>query len=97
MTKRERVRNQRIELYNEIIALTSAKVSCLEHGMWVEAREAYNSIEYLDQMAHESYRLMAQNWNDITLDLSTLAQKREDIQSNNPGLLDALTLELNRP
>jgi hypothetical protein len=95
--KRERVRNQRIELYNEIIALTSAKVSCLEHGMWVEAREAYNSIDYLNQMAHESYRMMAQNWNDITLDLSTLAQKREDIQTNNPGLLDALTLELNRP
>ena len=95
--KRERKRDQRIKLYNEIIALTNAKILCLEHGIWEEAKDSYKAIEILDQKAQKSYCLMAQNWNEITTDLSTLSEKREDIQRKNPGLLDDLEAELNRP
>lgn len=95
--KHERVKNQRIELYNEIIELTTAKVSYIEHGMWVEARETYKSIGLLDEMVQKSYCIMTKNWNEVTSNLSTLSQKREDIQRNNPGLLDELAAEFYKP
>lgn len=94
--KRETVRNQRICLYNEIISLTEAKVSCSEYGMWKEAKQSVMAIEQVDEMAQKAYLMVAKNWKDITVGLSALSQKREAIEKRNPGFLGDLAAEFER-
>lgn len=93
--KKERLRNQRMVLYEEVIALTNAKLAYNDEGVWVEAKETQIAINGMESTANKAFETLSRNWDEMISGLADLSRKREDIERNNPGLLEWVSNELN--
>ena len=95
--KKESARNKRMALYNELLALSDAKVAYEENGMWIEAKKTEKALVNLDAIAQESYKRMVDNWEEVRAGLASLSDKRDAIESHNPGLLGDMAAIMQKP
>lgn len=92
--KREVARNKRMKLYSELLSLSNAKVALEEEGVWNEAKDTALAIARMDEVASESFRQLAESWEEIKADIKNLSDKRGSIENHNPGLLTEIAAEL---
>lgn len=88
--KRSMVRNKRIELYTQQLALTNAKVFYKEADMWISAQDAGKSIEEACAMAEKATAFYWECMQDISDSLEHTGEYISEIGENNPDLLEKM-------
>lgn len=86
--KKGRLRNERIKLYEEQIALTGAKVFYKQADMWISAESAGETIEKAYSMMEKTTVYFTQSMQEIADNLNRISEYVPSIQRKNPGLLD---------
>lgn len=77
-------------LYQQQIELSNAKMLYKSADMWVSAENSSKAVEEVTAIAKESILYFADSWDSISADMSSVADKDEDINNNNPALMDEI-------
>lgn len=83
--KKERERSL---LYQQLIELYNAKMFYKNAEMWIAAEEASQAVQETADAARKSMIYFVNSWGIISNDLESLSGKGDEIEGNNPGLMD---------
>lgn len=86
--KRSRLRDERIELYEQQIALTDAKVFYKQADMWISAENTGKTIEVAYDMMEKTTVYFIESIQEIYNDLDNISQYSQMAEEKNPGLID---------
>jgi hypothetical protein len=86
--KRNKLRNERMQLYTTSIRLLNAKVYYCEANMWIAAEDAGKSIEEAYQVMIVSVERYQESIQQISEDMKKLDKLIPEAEKNNPGLTD---------
>lgn len=89
--KKERKRDERIRLYQELLELNNAKCFYKQGLVWVAANSAEKMVDEVESEAIRSIQCLGESWDDITDSIVDMGSKRFSIESCNPGLLDEIS------
>lgn len=92
--KRYRLRNERIDTYNQLLMLYGAKVYYLEAGMWCSAINTGKTIEKTVEIAEESIANFAQSWQNIEEDMQIVGEEVANIVYSDPDFAQEILDEL---
>ena len=87
--KLQRKRNERVQLYTEMVSLTNAKMFYKEADMWISAQNAGEIVNQAYAMIPESARYFGECWVSIQEDFNRMADPIA-IEGHNPGLNQSL-------
>ena len=94
--KRNKLRNERMAIYSEMLALTNAKIFYMEAGMWCSAIDTGETLLKTAQIAEASVAYFVTAWRDTTEDMEVINPKVRTIREKVPdfadNLLDIITL-----
>ena len=86
--KKGKLRNERIILYEEQIALTDAKVFYKQADMWISAESAGKTIEKAYGVMEKTTEFFMQSMQEMADNLNRISEFVPAIEKKNPGLLD---------
>lgn len=86
--KRNKLRNERMQLYTTSIRLLNAKVYYCEANMWIAAEDTGKSIEEAYQVMIVSVKRYQESIRQISEDMKKLDKLIPEAEKNNPGLTD---------
>lgn len=89
--KRDRLRDEKMNLLSEQIHLSDAKVFYKEAEMWIAAKDAAEAIDNMERIAVKAIDYFRDSLNEISLCLDNIGGYRTDIEINNPELLDEIS------
>lgn len=87
---RNRLRNERINIYNQQIHLNNAKLFYKQANMWIEAEDTEKAIEEVYQMIEKSKRYFIESMVEINDSIKNIEEYTNDINVHNPGLIDEI-------
>ena len=73
--KREKLRDERMKLYSEMLYLSNAKIFYLEAGMWKEAEETQIVLEKTWDIAEKSIEAAGKQWSEIENKTENISKK----------------------
>lgn len=102
--EKQHIEARRVIIYNEMLAITSAKLyykqaEMLEENvkmfeenasMWISAKDTAQVISEAQQVMIESLNYFSNSWKRISKDVSKITSYVEGIEKYNPGLTDNL-------
>lgn len=91
---KRRLEKERLYLMSEQILLTDAKIFYKQADMWVSAKNATEAIDNMEEVAMNSVLYIKQNLLEISRCLTSIVSYRDDIERNNPNLLDDISKTL---
>lgn len=77
--KRNKLRNERMDTYNQMLALSEAKVYYLDAGMWCSAIDTGKTLEKTMEIAENSVAYFAESWQSIEADMQIIGEEVADI------------------
>ena len=93
-TQKTKLRNERITIMSEQLHLMNAKVFYLQSEMWVEAKNAVELTEEVQEIMHKSADFFIESVNVVDDDLESIGEKTAIIEEKNAGItqemLDAI-------
>lgn len=89
--KKGKMRNERMYRQTEQIMLSSARLYYKQADMWISAEDANKAIGKMQEAARQSIIFMLESYNDIGDKLISMSQNRNEIENNNPNLLNDLS------
>ena len=89
--KKGKLRNEHMYRQTEQIMLSSAKLYYKQADMWISAEDANEAIDKMQEAARQSISFMVESYNDIGDKLTSMGQNRNEIETNNPQLLNDLS------
>lgn len=84
--KREIARNKRINLLNEQLHLTNAKVFYKQADKWISAVDTFETIESLYEESRNSILHIMKMFSDLEDSFSNIGVALNEIEHNNPGI-----------
>ena len=88
--KRNKLRNERMDTYNRMLMLFSAKVYYLEAGMWYSAIDTGKTLEKTMEIAEKSVAYFSESWQNIEEDMQSVSEKMTDIADSDPEFAQEL-------
>ncbi|MBO5511620.1 MAG: hypothetical protein J6B24_07805 [Clostridia bacterium] len=88
--KRNKLRNERMIVYSELLALSNAKTFYMEENMWKTAIDTGKTLERTMQIAEESVAYCAKEWSEIECDLESILPVISEIADNDADLAQDL-------
>lgn len=92
--KKGRLEKERLYLMSKQLMLTDAKIFYKQADMWISAKEATEAIERMEETAMDSVQYMRQSLSEIAQCLMNMGSYRDNIEQNNPNLLDDISTYL---
>lgn len=92
--KREKARNERMALNSRALHLMNAKVYYMQAEAWVAAETTEETINEAVVMMEKAAIIHMSAWEDINQSTLNMGKSRDNIERNNPGLLDWMVDEL---
>ncbi|MGN1133597.1 MAG: hypothetical protein ACI4RN_03980 [Oscillospiraceae bacterium] len=86
--KRNKLRNERMQVYIEQIALLKAKVYYHTADMWIAAEDTGKSIEEAYNQMKKSIEIFTDSIIEIDENLNKISEYVPNIEDHNPGLID---------
>lgn len=88
--QRNKKRDERIMLVNEQLHLCNAKVFYKQADMWISAENAIIAIDEAYKASEVCINYFVKTFIDIENDLNKIEEKIDDVEKNNPGLIDEM-------
>lgn len=92
--KKERKRDEKIRLYQELLELNNAKCFYKQGLVWVAANSAEKMVNEVESESIRSIQYLGESWEDIIDSIVDMESKHYSIEACNPGLLDDISLLL---
>ena len=92
--KRSKLRNERIDTYNQMLALSGAKVYYLEAGMWCSATDTGKTLEKTMEIAENSVAYFAESWQNIEDNMQIIGEEVADIVDSDSDFAQEILDEL---
>lgn len=86
--KRERLRDERIDVLNQQLHLANAKIAYLQGGVWLAAERTEICLQEAEQMMYQSAAIFVSAWEANRESLYRIGQLHTKIQAKNPQLID---------
>lgn len=88
--KRSRLRTERIEIYNQQILLTNAKVFYKSADVWISAEDTEETLKKAYDMAEKAGKFFSESLKEMRDNMNAIGRYIPEIKSNNPELLDEI-------
>ena len=92
--KRNKLRNERMDTYNQMLALSGAKAYYLEAGMWCSAVDTGKTLEKTMEIAENSVAYFAESWQNIEKDMQKIGEEVADIVDSDSDFAKEILDEL---
>lgn len=86
--KREKKRDERIKLQTQMLYLSSAKLFYKQADMWIEAKDAEQTINNMEKVAYVAIDFYIKTMEEISDNLINISAYKPGIEQNNPTLLE---------
>jgi hypothetical protein len=93
--KKQKKERERQLLYQQQIELYNAKMFYKNADMWISAENASKAVQETTAIAQQSISYFTNSWEAISTDLSSVSNDKENIEKNNPDLIDTIKDLLN--
>jgi len=92
--QRSKRRNERIAIYSEQLHLSNSKIFYLQAESWVAAERTEQTISEAYDTMEKSVMFYEKSFIAIDEDLNVIGHNIEQVEENNPGLLDEINTAL---
>lgn len=86
--RRNRFRDERIDILSQQLHLANAKVFYLQGGAWQAAVNTAHSLQEAERMVSQSARIFVESWEENRLAMRRIGMMQAGIDSNNPRLIE---------
>lgn len=93
--KKQKKERERQLLYQQQIELYNAKMFYKNADMWMSAEDASKAVQETTAIAQQSISYFTNSWEAISTDLGSVSNDKENIEKNNPDLIDTIKDILN--
>jgi len=87
---RSRLRNERLMLVSKQMHLMTAKIFYMQARTWIAAEETEKSINEVVEIMETAGKMAYENWRENIQALQRIGELSQDIEKNNPGLIDEI-------
>lgn len=77
--QKERARNKRLAVYQNMIDISEAKLYYYENGMWKSAKEATEAIEGAMIASEQAFQVFAESWKGTVEDLKSIQANAKNL------------------
>jgi len=89
--KRAKLRNERIVILSKQLHLINAKIYYMQAETWIAAETTEKTINEAFEMMEKTTVVFIEAWKANRRSMQNIAERRHDIDKNNPGLIEDIS------